>query len=214
MEKKKNWYVNQKKFHIVYKTTCKITGKYYIGMHSTDNLDDGYLGSGTILGHSIRKHGKENHSIEVLEFLADRESLRKRERQIVCEEVIGDKFCMNLRLGGEGWESREASKAAILGNQSEARTKNPKWIKKISDYAVIKHSQGKLKSPDRTGSSITEEHKKKIGSFNAIHQAGSGNSQFGTMWIFSDVERRSKKVKKDFALSGDWKIGRKMKFAG
>lgn len=142
MEKKQNWYVNQKKFHVIYKTTCKASGKYYIGMHSTDNLDDGYLGSGTILGHSLRKYGRENHSIEVLEFLFDRESLRKRERQIVCEEVIGDKFCMNLRLGGEGWESKEASIAAAIGNRSEVRTKNPEYLKKISQISKDKAKAG------------------------------------------------------------------------
>lgn len=29
-------------------------------MHSTDNLDDGYVGSGKRLWNSIKKHGKEN----------------------------------------------------------------------------------------------------------------------------------------------------------
>ena len=29
----------EKKYHIIYKTTCLINKKYYIGMHSTDDLD-------------------------------------------------------------------------------------------------------------------------------------------------------------------------------
>lgn len=33
----------RRKYHYIYKTTCLITNRYYIGMHSTDNLEDGYI---------------------------------------------------------------------------------------------------------------------------------------------------------------------------
>jgi hypothetical protein len=39
-------------FHFIYKTISITTGKYYIGMHSIDNLADGYKGSGTVLNQS------------------------------------------------------------------------------------------------------------------------------------------------------------------
>ena len=48
-----------KQYHYLYKTECTVTGAFYIRMHSTSDLDDGYLGSGTILWRSIKKHGKE-----------------------------------------------------------------------------------------------------------------------------------------------------------
>lgn len=51
---------SRRKYHYIYKTTCTITSKFYIGMHSTDNLEDGYVGSGKRLWYSINKHGKEN----------------------------------------------------------------------------------------------------------------------------------------------------------
>ena len=56
----------QKKCHYIYKTTCSITNRFYIGMHSTDNIDDNYLGSGKRLWNSINYHGKENHKKEIL----------------------------------------------------------------------------------------------------------------------------------------------------
>ena len=69
------------KYHYIYKTTCKVNGKFYIGMHSTSNLEDGYIGSGKRLWNSIRKHGKENHECEILEWLPDRSSLKEREKE-------------------------------------------------------------------------------------------------------------------------------------
>ena len=56
-----------KKFYI-YKTTNIITHKFYIGMHRTDNMNDGYLGSGVILKRSLKKYGKENHIKEILSY--------------------------------------------------------------------------------------------------------------------------------------------------
>jgi hypothetical protein len=69
-------------------------------MHSTSNLNDGYIGSGTLLAKAIKKHGRENFSIEILEFCDDREKLKLRESQLVTQEVLDDPMCMNLKLGG------------------------------------------------------------------------------------------------------------------
>lgn len=48
------------KYNFVYVTVNKINGHYYKGKHSTDNIDDGYLGSGCILQRAIKKYGKHN----------------------------------------------------------------------------------------------------------------------------------------------------------
>jgi len=49
-----------------YITTNKVNGKQYVGMHSTDNVDDGYLGSGIAIINAINKYGKENFTREIL----------------------------------------------------------------------------------------------------------------------------------------------------
>jgi hypothetical protein len=89
--------------HYIYKTTCLITKRYYFGIHSTSNTDDGYLGSGKILRTSIRKYGKDNHIKEILEFFSNREDCEKNETLLI-NENIGDKFCINLTSGGKGFK--------------------------------------------------------------------------------------------------------------
>ena len=79
-------------------------------MHSSDNLNDGYLGSGTLLRRSINKYGKENHIIEILEFVNSREELAAREKEIVSLQEIAKKDCMNLKVGGNGGFTVEQAK--------------------------------------------------------------------------------------------------------
>ena len=63
----------EKQYNFVYVTTNLINGKQYVGDHSTNNLDDGYLGSGVKLKNSIKKHKKENFQKEILEFFNSKE---------------------------------------------------------------------------------------------------------------------------------------------
>jgi hypothetical protein len=153
----------KRKFHYIYKTTCLITHRYYIGMHSTDNLEDGYVGSGQRLWHSIRKHGKENHKCEIIEFLDSRESLKNREREIVNKEALKDSQCMNLALGGEGgWELYNSNsdlqrQKCIRGNakQKIMMETDPVFMakKKAHGSAILARmkAEGKFKPCDWTG---------------------------------------------------------------
>jgi hypothetical protein len=92
----------EKKYNFIYKTTCFLTKRYYYGMHSTNNLKDNYLGSGSELSKSIKKYGKENHIIKRLEFFDNRKKLKKRESKIINESLLQDPLCMNLSKGGTG----------------------------------------------------------------------------------------------------------------
>lgn len=88
---------DQRKFHVIYKTTrTDGSGKYYIGMHSTNNLNDNYLGSGQILWRSINKYGRHMHQREILEILPTRKDIVLREAQILASIPKDDPYCMNI----------------------------------------------------------------------------------------------------------------------
>jgi len=206
----------EKKYHYIYKTTNLKNGKFYVGMHSTDNLDDGYLGSGLRLRRSIRRNGVENFKLEILEFMPDRNSLKEREKQLVNEDLLKDKLCMNLQIGGGGGISGE--KHSVNLKLGASKYQKQKW--KQLDYRekiteVLRenmkrnHQLGKMRYDTTKGKNISEDHKRKIGEANKIKQSGSLNSQFGSQWITNGEQ--NKKIKMMGIVPTGWKLGRTYK---
>lgn len=93
---------DSKMYHFIYKTTNLINGKIYIGAHSTDNINDSYLGSGVLLHRAIKKYGRENFQREIIHFCENSEELYQLEREIVNEEFIVRDDVYNVTLGGGG----------------------------------------------------------------------------------------------------------------
>lgn len=89
-----------KKYYTVYKTTNISNGKYYVGFHSTNNLDDGYLGSGKLLIKAIEKYGPQNFKKEILFVFDNQKEAEDKEREIVNEYFINDEKTYNLVTGG------------------------------------------------------------------------------------------------------------------
>lgn len=88
-------------YHYLYKITNLINGHFYYGIHSTNNLDDGYMGSGTCLHEAYEKYGIENFQKEILKFKDTREEISNLEREIVNIDLVKDQNCYNIRLGGD-----------------------------------------------------------------------------------------------------------------
>ncbi len=204
----------ERKYHYIYKTTCKVTEKFYVGMHSTDNLEDGYMGSGKRLWRSIHKHGIENHEKEILEFLPNRSSLKKREKEIVNEQFLEDQMCMNLQIGGGGGISSKEHKQSLHKGAKEwlnCKWKDETYRKNMSNKSSEKmsnrHKEGKIKYDTFTGKTHSEETKQKIGKANSEKQNGKGNSQYGTRWITNGTV--NKKIKRTEDLPNGWSYGRK-----
>lgn len=203
--------MKEHEFHYIYKITNIKNGNYYIGMHSTSNLEDGYMGGGKRIINSIEKYGKNLHKKEIIEFLDNRINLGKREREIVNDDLIKDPLCMNLCRGGHyndrGWTKEDRIKGS---KKLSELWENPEWReKRVNQFKErLKNNNGKLWTSFKD-LKHKEESKKKIGEKNSILQKGEKNSQFGTFWINNGTE--SKKINRDVDIPNGWKKGRVQK---
>ena len=221
----------QYQYHFIYKTTNLLNGKYYVGMHSTNNLNDGYIGSGDRLRKSIKKYGKENFKFEIIEFLPDRPSLIIRERELITEELLNDKMCMNMCFGGSGGyispdgvkKGREVTNNILrekYGDDFNSVISNDFWKKLKSNPVLLSQYKEKMRNSINSssfdfgstfrGKRHTDESKKIIGEKNSINQKGEKNSQFGTCWI-TNGEQNLKIKKEDIILYPEWVKGRTIK---
>lgn len=230
-KKPKQYLTARRKHHVIYRTTCKVTGRYYIGMHSTDKLDDGYLGSGKRLWQSIRKHGIENHVYEIIEHLPSRELLRAREAELVNEEMIGDSMCMNIALGGGGgWEyvegvrnfKRPEVQAKLRGLYVAARNANPELAKQWDEKARLGHqaylAAGVSPKLLETMSSVeykllqSQISKERWTNERKASVSGAKNASSGRPWIYHADRKECKKIDPQLLeayLQEGWIKGRK-----
>ena len=212
----------EKTIHYLYKTTCNITGRWYIGMHSTYNLEDGYIGSGKRLRYSIRKYGVENHTKEILKFFETRDLLIEAEKNAITPEMITDKNCMNLKSGGEGGFSSEEHRlkfieAAKNVGMDSAREKLKLLLSTNKDFNNLFRKKiingQKLKNFNHNtmgGKTHLEETKRKMSESSKGTGIGESNSQFGTCWITKDgVNKKIKKEDLETYLNEGWVKGRK-----
>ena len=102
--------------YIIYKTTNLINKKTYIGIHQTEKLDDGYLGSGLAMKRAIKKYGKENFKREILEFCLSYSELIEKEKFYVNEEWVNLENNYNLKTGGQS--------SGLLSEESKLKISN------------------------------------------------------------------------------------------
>ena len=87
-------------FYTIYKTTNKITGELYIGQHVTNNLNDGYLGSGVGILESIKIYGRGNFNKEILHIFDNETDMNQKEIELVDETFLSNPLVINRQSGG------------------------------------------------------------------------------------------------------------------
>ncbi len=197
-------------FYTVYKITNKINGKYYIGKHQTSDLNDGYMGSGKLIRHAIKKYGIDNFTKEIIAILDSEKEMNAKEAELVV--ISEDSY--NLCDGGHGGFSyinrnslnnsnRDTAAVTSYARSFIDRTKH----KQMASFLMLeRHRKGLVKYDTFTGKKHDDATKNKISKILKEKSKGKLNSQFGTMWITNGVE--NKKIKKTEEIPNDWRKGR------
>lgn len=203
-------------YYTVYKITNQINGKIYIGSHKTEDLNDNYMGSGTLIKRAQQKYGIDNFFKEILFIFESSEEMYLKESELVNEDFISDQNTYNIKIGGYGgFDYINSTKKNLYGLNGKNGIRNlyngwnrihtQQEFDKISKTLKEGYSTGRL-SPTFKGKCHSTETKNKIGHISSMRESGSGNSQFGTMWITDGVN--NKKIKKDEQIPNGWKNGK------
>ena len=189
-------------------------GDYYLGKHSTKDIDDGYTGSGKKL-----QERTDPFTFNIVEYYNSEDDLNVAEEELIGDLWYTDPKCLNLTGGGHGgWggcnatvdksymlteEYREKMRQSALRLHAEGKLH--RFTKEASEKGVKRMLELYPKSPFY-GKTHTEETKKKIGLKSAKHQKGKGNSQYGKMWITNEQE--STRINKGESIPEGWRKGR------
>ena len=77
----------------------------YVGQHQTENVDDGYMGSGILITRAIEKYGLENFEKTILFECKSEEEMNAKEAEIVNKDFIARDDVYNMAIGGFNWSS-------------------------------------------------------------------------------------------------------------
>lgn len=207
--------------YTIYKTINIINGKFYIGKHQTNNLDDGYMGSGKRIKRAIQKYGIENFQKEILHDFETEEEMNAKEKELVTEEFCRRENTYNICEGGKGGfgyinanglgisenQKRAASKICyknhLIVNTPEFKAKKLKALQYANEKKRAMYPEGTFKNRFHTA-----ESKLKMSNSHKNKGCAENNSQFGTMWITNGTI--NKKIKKLDIIPEGWYKGRRI----
>jgi hypothetical protein len=99
-------------FYFIYKTYSS-SGLYYYGRHTTENINDGYFGSGKWI-RSIKD--KSTLKRDIILFCENQEELLKKEEEYITM-YINDPKCMNFNENSIGFSSNNNPNKLLKGSK-------------------------------------------------------------------------------------------------
>lgn len=197
----------------IYKTTCLVNGKIYIGKHEGSESDN-YLGSGTIFEFALKKYGRKNFKREILRRCETLHELRIWEHVFIKKYRAQDPSIGYNKADGDVNTSEynpaklpEVREKMLIKNRQT--TRDPEYRKRHSEIMkeyykthpatfTGKHHSEKTKEKIRQkrlgsvaynrGVPASEEQKRKQSEKMKGRYVGEKNPNYGHKW--TDEQRR------------------------
>lgn len=185
----------EKKFNFVYITTNLITGKQYVGDHSTNNLEkDKYLGSGKpYFLNALNEYGQENFKREILEFFNTKEeAFNAQEKYIIQYSTLVPNGYNISPKGGHGISgclSEETKEKIRIKNTGKKRSKETKEKQRLKKLGTKRSDESKNKQSETfkiNGSKKKENHHMWGKQLSPEHKKALTTSKIGKPTIYSE----------------------------
>lgn len=190
-------------YYTIYQVKNLINSKIYIGKHQTEDLDDGYMGSGKHLKRAIKKYGIENFEKTVLFVYETEEEMNNKEKEIVTEDFCKRKDTYNICEGGKGGFGYINENGLNIGNLNNDGSETHKkrssrsylgWSDENREKNLMRMKEFASKNKFKKGCPYAEEMRKKARDrIRELKQAnligkryGDKNSAYGKMWVFNE----------------------------
>lgn len=157
-------------FYTIYKITNQLNGKIYIGYHSTEDLNDNYLGSGKILKRAIEKNGLENFTKEILYVFPSKEEALDKEKELVNEAFVQRDDTYNMKIGGEGgWDHTHSD--PIISKKRKHAIKKAFENGKMKGWQLTDEQRSEIGQKSFLGKNHTLEARRKIGEAQKLEES-------------------------------------------
>ena len=197
-------------YFIVYETTNLVNGRKYIGCHKTNHIDDGYLGSGTLLKRAINKHGEHNFSRKDLFVFDNEQDMFDKEKELITQEVLDDLNYYNVNSGGKGGFThihRDMDRYRYMFSRKPEGWVH--WSKKDPERHSKVASESAKKGAKTVRQRMGEEAYREMMRAYSLQQKGApkkaARGAKGHKWITDGVNK--KKVPKYYVLEEGWRYG-------
>jgi len=213
-----------KQNYYVYITTNEVNGKQYVGDHSTNYINDTYLGSGILIKKAILKYKSGNFKKEILEVCESKEEAFNKQEKYINEYNTLTPNGYNISPTGGTWNkgfhsensrkkisnSTSGKKNGMYGKKHSEETKK-KWSKERKGSGSHMFGKKGEKCPN-FGKKHSEETKKKWSIQRKGKTSGKKNGMFGksnySIWLekygkeIANTKLKERAIKASNSLKG------------